>query len=89
MVALDTPNTLMMGAALVALIDGSQHPFSQILRIGFHWLPPFGARLLLVSPFILSLGSRFLPTAVSLLGVKFSQKRDPRERVLHVFWASL
>ncbi|HYT40971.1 MAG TPA: hypothetical protein VEP90_01375, partial [Methylomirabilota bacterium] len=45
-------------------IDGSKHPFSQILRIGFHWLPPFGACLLLFSPFILSLGSRFLPIAV-------------------------
>src|SRR5713226_7053610 len=49
---------------LVSLIDCSKHPFSQILRIGFHWLPPFGACLLLSSPFILSLGSRFLPTAV-------------------------
>src|SRR5438874_9506599 len=51
-------------SALVALIDGSQHSFSQILRIRFHWLPPIDACLLLVSPFILSLGSRLLPTAV-------------------------
>ena len=51
-------------SALVALIDGSQYPFSQILRIGFQGVPPFGACLLLLSPFMLSLGSRFLPTAI-------------------------
>src|SRR5713226_5187083 len=58
---------------LVSLIDCSKHPFSQILRIGFHWLPPFGACLLLSSPFILSLGSRFLPTAEELTRLLYCQ----------------
>src|SRR5436190_20958261 len=59
-------------SALVALIDGSQHSFSQILRIRFHWLPPIDACLLLVSPFILSLGSRLLPTAVGTVLTAYS-----------------
>ncbi len=51
-------------SALISLIDCSKHPFSHIVRIGFHLLPPFGVCLLHLSPFILSLGSRFLPAAV-------------------------
>lgn len=58
------PKQLNNVSALVPLIDGSKHPFSQILRIGFHGLPPFNACLLLGSPFMISLGSRFLLTAV-------------------------
>ncbi len=37
--------------ALIPLIDRSKHPFSHILRIGFHRIPPFYICLLLYSSF--------------------------------------
>src|SRR5712692_4243386 len=59
-------------SALISLIDGSKHPFSQILRIGFHWLPPFGACLLLAYSF----------HSITRLKIFANRCREERQKIL-------